>query len=77
MSNIVFITGATAGIGEACAHKFAANKYKLIISGRREKRLEKLASELSNTYGANVLPLVLDVRDKEQVKNAIRNLPEE
>ena len=77
MSSIVFITGATAGIGEACAHKFAENKYKLIISARREERLEKLASELSNTYSADVLPLVLDVRDKEQVKNAIRNLPEE
>jgi NADP-dependent 3-hydroxy acid dehydrogenase YdfG len=77
MSNIVFITGATAGIGEACAHKFAANKYKVIISGRRKERLEKLASELSNTYGANVLPLVLDVRDKEQVKNVVHKLPEE
>ena len=77
MNKIVFITGATSGIGEACAFKFAENKYKLIISGRRKERLEKLASELSNAFGADVLSIVLDVRDKEQVKNTIHELPEE
>jgi 3-hydroxy acid dehydrogenase/malonic semialdehyde reductase len=74
MSKIVFITGATSGIGEACACKFAENKYKVIISGRRKERLEKLASRLSNAFQTEVLPMVLDVRDREQVKNAISGL---
>lgn len=77
MSKIVFITGATSGIGEACAHKFAENKYKVIISGRREEKLEKLASVLRNAFGTEVLPVALDVRDKEQVKNTISELADE
>ncbi len=76
MNKIVFITGATAGIGEACAHKFAENKYNLIISGRREERLEKLATELRSAYGVEILPLKLDVRDKEEVKQLISKMPD-
>ncbi len=77
MSKIVFITGATAGIGEACAHKFAENKFNVIISGRRNERLKKLASTLKASYDVQVHELEMDVRDKEQVRTAISGLPDE
>ncbi|MBL0057523.1 MAG: SDR family NAD(P)-dependent oxidoreductase [Chitinophagaceae bacterium] len=76
MNPIILITGATAGIGEACAHKFAANGYNLIITGRREERLNALKTNLENTYGVSVLTLCFDVRDKEAVNKAIAGLPE-
>lgn len=68
------ITGATAGIGEACAHIFAKNNYDLILTGRREDRLMKLAAELKEFYNVSVLPLVFDVRDIEEVRSAIDGL---
>lgn len=71
MNKIVMITGATAGIGEACAHIFAKNNYDLILTGRREDRLLKLASELKEFYNVDVLPLVFDVREIEEVRSAI------
>ena len=46
MNKIILITGATSGIGKACAEKFAAEKYNLIITGRRKDRLEKLKLKL-------------------------------
>ncbi len=69
-----FITGATSGIGEACARKFAEGGYKIIISGRREDRLETLKRELEKE-GAEVLSLKLDVRDREAAQKAIEELP--
>ncbi|MCF8235999.1 MAG: SDR family oxidoreductase [Bacteroidales bacterium] len=75
-SKIVLITGATAGIGEACAEKFAENRYQLIITGRREEKLKKLARRLEQEYKAIALPLVFDVRNQKQVENAIRELPD-
>ena len=50
MPKIVFITGATSGFGKACAYKFAANGYDLILNGRRTDRLQSLADELENKY---------------------------
>ena len=76
MNKIVFVTGATSGIGEACAHQFAANKYNVIIAGRRGDRLEKIATDLSSTYGAVILPVKLDVRNKEEVERVISDLPD-
>lgn len=76
MNKIAFITGATSGIGEACAHKFASKKFNIIISGRRQERLEKLAGILKKEYQVEVLEVELDVRDKEQVKNTVNQLPE-
>jgi FlaA1/EpsC-like NDP-sugar epimerase len=55
MNKIVFITGATAGFGKASAEKFAANKYDLIITGRRENLLYALQKELENNFGVEVL----------------------
>ena len=67
-NKIAFITGATSGIGEACARKFAAEHYHLILCARREERLTKLSTELEKTYGIKVLPLVLDVRKHEALE---------
>lgn len=77
MEKIVFITGATAGIGEACAYKYAENGFKLILSARRKEKLEKLAHELSEKYKAAVLPQVFDVRDRDAVKAVVSGLPDE
>ncbi|MDC0609612.1 SDR family NAD(P)-dependent oxidoreductase [Vibrio sp.] len=73
MSKVVFITGATSGFGQAAARKFAANGWALVITGRREERLQALAEELSNVP---VHYQVLDVRDKEQVDQLISDLPD-
>lgn len=72
---IALITGATAGIGEACAQIFAQNSYDLIITGRRKERLEKISEELKEETGAEVMPLHFDIRDHDAVKDAIESLP--
>ncbi|RLD81309.1 MAG: NAD(P)-dependent oxidoreductase [Bacteroidetes bacterium] len=77
MSRIVLITGATSGIGKACAFKFAKEDHKLIIAGRRADRLQDIAMILKADHNVEVHVLELDVRDKEQVKNAISGLPDE
>lgn len=71
------ITGATAGIGEACAHLLAQNGYRIIATGRRNDRLEKLAAELKEQYNAEVLTLCFDVRNRGAVEDAINSLPPE
>jgi len=76
MKEIVLITGATSGIGLACAKKFAENGHNLIITGRRTGRLRKISEQLSQDYSIKVLPLTFDVRDNNAVKNALINLPE-
>lgn len=74
MKKIALITGASAGIGEASAIKFAENGYHLILAGRRIERLEQLSTLIKNKYQVEVLQLALDVRDKLAVNNAIENL---
>jgi len=69
------ITGATSGIGEACAHLFAKEKYNLILTGRRMDRLEKLAADLKNKYAIEIMVLNFDVRNKEEVVQHLENLP--
>jgi 3-hydroxy acid dehydrogenase / malonic semialdehyde reductase len=76
MTKIVLITGATSGIGKACAQKFAAAKYNLIITGRRNERLTVLAKELTEAFGIEVLPLCFDVQQREAVFGNINSLPE-
>lgn len=75
MTQTAFITGATAGIGEATAHKFAENGYQVIITGRRKERLEELKNTLENQYPTSVYAMPLDVRESESVKQAIDQLP--
>ena len=75
MSKIVFITGATAGFGEACAYKFAANSYDLIINGRRTDRLQVLADALEKKYNVAVLQLPFDVQHEKEVFESINNIP--
>ena len=73
MSNTLFITGATSGFGEACARRFAEAGWKLVLTGRREERLNALCAELSKQ--TEVHGLVLDVRDRKAMEEAIANLP--
>lgn len=77
MRKTVLITGATSGIGEATAIKFAEAMYRLIITGRRKDRLNDLTEHLVQEYGIDVLPLCFDVRDNRQVEKHLGNLPEE
>lgn len=72
----VLITGATAGFGEACARKFAANGYDLIITGRRQERLTALQQDLEKANGIKVLPLTFDVRDEKAVSSALEQIPD-
>jgi 3-hydroxy acid dehydrogenase / malonic semialdehyde reductase len=71
MNRTILITGATSGFGEACARKFAAAGDRLILTGRREDRLETLNREL----GTPVLPLIFDVRDRVAVDTSIASIP--
>lgn len=75
MSKIVLITGATSGIGEACANLFAQKKYQLILCGRREERLDALKLKLGEI--TKVQTLCFDVRDNEAVNEAISSLSSE
>ena len=77
MKKTVFITGATAGFGEACAHIFAANHYRLILNGRRTERLEKLQQTLKTKYNSECYLLPFDVQDQQAVFTSIKNLPED
>lgn len=76
MKKTALITGATSGIGRACAEKFAEAGYRVIITGRRAEKLAQLEAELINK-GTEVLVLIFDVRDRDAASLAIRNLPEE
>jgi 3-hydroxy acid dehydrogenase / malonic semialdehyde reductase len=76
MKRIVFITGATSGIGKACAEKFAANGDDLIINGRRKDRLEDLKKELEEKYRIEVLTAAFDVQKKEEVFETINRFSE-
>ncbi|QQL48485.1 SDR family NAD(P)-dependent oxidoreductase [Mucilaginibacter ginkgonis] len=75
MANIALITGATSGIGEACAKLLAAQQYNLILTGRREDRLEKLAADLNNGYNVEVAIAAFDVRNREDVVKNLDSLP--
>jgi len=74
MNKITLITGATSGIGKACAIHFAKHNHDLIISGRRAERLQKLATDLQEKYQVQVLTLAFDIRDKQATEKAIYSL---
>lgn len=73
---IALITGATSGIGQACARRFAQNGYAVIITGRNEQKLSNLKNELEEA-GTMVLSLIFDVRESDKAEAAISSLPEE
>ena len=74
---IVFITGASAGIGAATALAFAAEGARLLLAGRRAGKLAEVASQALERGAAAVHSIGLDVRDHRAVQNAIDSLPEE
>ena len=76
MTKIVLITGATSGLGAAIARKFAENGNHLILTGRREDRLDSITRELIKTYHVEILPLIFDVRKLKEVEDALEILPE-
>ncbi|MDY5827763.1 MAG: SDR family oxidoreductase [Candidatus Limisoma sp.] len=76
MEKIVLITGATSGIGQACARRFAQNGYNVIITARRADRLEAIRHDLER-YGAKVMTLVFDVRDAAAATTAVTSLTDE
>lgn len=75
MGKIALITGATSGIGEACARRFAQGGYNVILTARRAALLKQIADRLSDE-GAKVLTLAFDVRDRGAARTALESLPE-
>ncbi|HWH61785.1 MAG TPA: SDR family NAD(P)-dependent oxidoreductase [Ginsengibacter sp.] len=73
MNRIVFITGATSGIGKACAEKFAAAGDHLIINGRRKDRLDELKQVLENQYKIEILCAPFDVQNRKEVFDCINS----
>ncbi|MFV0365550.1 MAG: SDR family oxidoreductase [Mangrovibacterium sp.] len=71
----VLITGATSGIGMACAKLFAKHNYRLILTGRRQDRLQEIQAELQK-QAAEVMLLCFDVRNKKEVEDSLNSLPE-
>ena len=75
MNKTALITGATSGIGAACARKFAEAGYRVIITARRAEQLAVMAGDLQQEFGVEVLPLCFDVRDLDAVKRALDSIP--
>ena len=73
---VVCVTGATAGIGLATAKKLAKEGYHLVITGRRQERLNELKQQLEEGFGIEVCAACFDVRNAEETQEAIDNLPE-
>lgn len=76
MSKIAFITGASSGIGAACARKFAQGGYTLLLNARSVDKLQALQTELETAYGIDVVLLPFDVRDRKAAEAALKSLPE-
>ncbi len=70
----VLVTGASAGIGEACARRFAARGAHLLISARRLARVEALAEELTSAHGVDARADALDVTDRDAVTAYVDSL---
>ena len=70
----VVITGASAGIGEACARVFAGHGAHLALSARRVERVQALAEELTRTHGVEARAAALDVTDREAVQRYVDEL---
>ena len=77
MDKIVLITGASSGIGEGCARKFASEGAKLVLNSRSADKLYALAEELKAKYGTQSYVLPFDVRDRKAASEALASLPDE
>ncbi len=73
---IVLVTGATSGIGEGCAKRFAQGGYRVIITGRNREKLDSLKKSLE-ADGTEVLTLAFDVRDREAARKAVESIPDD
>ncbi len=76
-AKIALITGATAGIGEACANIYAKNGFNLIITGRRADRLKNIKDQLESEFNVKVITLNFDVSDKHAVEQHSNSLSAE
>lgn len=76
-NKIVFITGASSGIGKSCAYAFAKEGANLIISSRRINLVNDIADDLRKKYDVKVYAFKLDVRNKVEVDWAVNSLPQE
>lgn len=74
--NIALITGATSGIGQATALLFARQGWDIIITGRRHEQLEQVSRQAQSLADIAILPLIFDVRNKQQVTETFTNLPQ-
>jgi len=74
MKKTIFVTGATSGFGKAIAIVFAQKGYDVVISGRRQERLDALKRDLEAAYKIKVITLCFDVRDKAAVAQAMIDL---
>ena len=72
-NKVVLITGATSGIGRACAYKFASEGADIILNGRKIELMEEIKNELT-AMGVDVLLLPFDVRDREAMRSAVESL---
>ncbi|MEO1300626.1 MAG: SDR family NAD(P)-dependent oxidoreductase, partial [Cyanobacteria bacterium J06636_16] len=72
---IILITGASSGIGSACARLFAQAGARLILAARRKEKLQSLTDELQQSYPVKTLLLPLDVQKCDAVSTAIEGLP--
>ncbi len=77
MQKVVFITGASSGFGKACAEKFSCHGYDVIINGRREEKLLELKEHLEKKYNTAILISVFDVRNRQEVFDAVKTIPDE
>lgn len=74
-NKIVLITGASSGIGAACAEIFAQGKARLILNARRQEALESLKAQLEKDYGVACYLLPFDVRDRATLETSLSSLP--
>lgn len=77
MKKNVLITGASSGIGEACARRYAANGDNLILFARNKAKLQEMKDELSAKHNIKVHTDAFDIRERERLKESINNIPNE
>jgi 3-hydroxy acid dehydrogenase/malonic semialdehyde reductase len=73
----VLITGATSGIGKACAHLFAQQGFRMILVARKQDKLERIGKHFTDKYAVEIKTLLADVRDRSAVAAVMDGLPED